>query len=163
MWSSSKHWISRCLAFLWLASRLAGHTEVTLFQLSFANVICNVCVDDQKKDELLQRWFQLASMQPFMMVYTEYQQNSTLTTTLREAIRNSVKNRYRFLPYFYTQFYKAHVNGDLVWQPLFIQFANDTEAYKIMSQYMIGPSLMVTPPIQEGQTTANIYFPQGRW
>lgn len=113
---------------------------------------------------LLRHWYQLASMQPFMIAYSGPNQIDTpLLEQLKTTIKRSIKMRYQILPYLYTLFYKAHKFGDLVAQPLFIQFPHIKAAYKIDAQYMLGPALMITPILHEEPTSIKVFFPKGRW
>ena len=46
---------------------------------------------------------------------------------------------------------------------MFYTFPNDTAAWDVNSQFMIGDSLLVAPCLQENGTDVNVYFPQGTW
>lgn len=116
------------------------------------------------KDEVLRRWFQLASVQPFMISYTDFEtEPRTKIRSVREMIRSNIQARYKLLPYFYTLFQRAHADGSLVIAPLFVEFPDDIEVYKVNEQFMIGPALLASPVVEESMTVVKAYFPEGRW
>src|SRR3546814_7971774 len=53
-----------------------------------------------------------------------------------EASRKVLKTRYELLPYLYTLLYYAHVNGDAVFAPLWLNFWTDPVTYDITEQFM---------------------------
>ncbi|KAH7640942.1 alpha-glucosidase-like protein [Dermatophagoides farinae] len=118
----------------------------------------------EKNGNLMRQWYQLASMQPFMIAYSGYLQSETqYTESLENTIRSAIKTRYRILPYLYTLFYRASTDGDLVAQPLFIQFPTDILTYKIQNQYMLGSALMISPSLEQDRSSIMVHFPKGRW
>ncbi|KAI2805589.1 hypothetical protein BLOT_004587 [Blomia tropicalis] len=119
---------------------------------------------EKPNDELLRRWFQLASVQPFMIGYTDYgHEPRMLIKSSLESIRSNIQTRYKLLPYFYTLFYNASTYGTLVLQPMFMEFYDDDETFKIANQFMIGDSLLASPVLKEDETMVKAYFPRGRW
>ena len=62
-----------------------------------------------------------------------------------------------------SRFYRAHVDGAMVARPLFTNFPQDSEAYHVDQQFMWGPSLLITPVLEEGATEVKGYFPEGVW
>ena len=86
-------------------------------------------------------------------------------TTVVNAAKNSLEIRYSLLPYLYTLFYLAELNGDTVVRPLFFEFPNDKNSYgpQSESQFLWGSGFMIIPVIEEGKTKVDAYFPPGRW
>ncbi|OTF70102.1 Alpha-glucosidase-like protein [Euroglyphus maynei] len=118
----------------------------------------------EKNGNLMRQWFQLASMQPFMIAYSGYSQTDIqFIGSLENTIRSATKTRYRILPYLYTLFYHASNDGDLVAQPLFVQFPTDVYTYKIQNQYMLGSALMISPSLEMDRSSIIVHFPKGRW
>ena len=72
--------------------------------------------------------------------------------------------RYSLLPYLYTLFYNANVNGGTVVRSLIHEFPSDKETHQIDEQFMWGSHLLITPVINPGQTSVNAYLPvRAKW
>jgi alpha-glucosidase len=67
--------------------------------------------------------------------------------------------RYSLLPYMYTLFHQAHTTGSTVMRALAWEFPNDPTLASADRQFLLGPSLMVTPVLEPGATTVNGVFP----
>lgn len=62
--------------------------------------------------------------------------------------RKALLVRYSLLPYLYTLFWEAHVNGETVARPIFIEFPEDKATYAIDDQFLWGPALMILPVLE---------------
>ena len=67
--------------------------------------------------------------------------------------------RYSLLPYMYTLFYHAHTPGDTVMRALAWEFPNDPQLASIDNQFMLGPSLLITPVLEPLINTTRGVFP----
>lgn len=67
--------------------------------------------------------------------------------------------RYRLLNYMYTLFYHAHTKGETVMRALAWEFPEDVTLRETYSQFMLGPSLLVTPVLIPNVDTVNGVFP----
>jgi alpha-glucosidase len=84
-------------------------------------------------------------------------------STLR-IIRFYIRLRYRFIPYLYTLFAETENTGAPVLRPLMYDFETGTERYEQLSdQFMIGPSVMQAPFMDETMRTREVVLPPGRW
>lgn len=65
--------------------------------------------------ELLMRWYQIGALQPFFRAHAEFNTKRREPWLFGEPwtslIRESVRMRYRLLPYLYTLFHEAHTSG----------------------------------------------------
>lgn len=88
-----------------------------------------------------------------------------LGQTVVVAARNSLRMRYALIPYLYTLFYRAHVDGGTVARPLFFEFTGDKTTFGPVSesQFMWGSALMICPVLQSNQTKLSVYLPAGQW
>jgi alpha-glucosidase len=59
----------------------------------------------------------------------------------------------------YTLFYAAHTTGSTVMRALPWEFPNDPSLASADRQFMLGPSLLVTPVLIQGATSVNGVFP----
>ena len=79
--------------------------------------------------------------------------------TVAEATRIVMNIRYSLLTYMYTLFYYAHTQGDTVLRALQWEFPNDASLRAVDNQFMLGPSLLVTPVLEPNVETAKGVFP----
>uniref|UniRef100_A0A1B6EMJ2 P-type domain-containing protein n=2 Tax=Cuerna arida TaxID=1464854 RepID=A0A1B6EMJ2_9HEMI len=116
---------------------------------------------------LCQRWSQLGAFYPFSRNHNSNksldQDPKALGDLVVESARSALLVRYTLLPYLYTLFWMAHINGDTVVRPLFFEFPSDSATFAINSYFMWGPALLIAPVLKKGATEVEIYLPAGRW
>ncbi|KAJ0002884.1 hypothetical protein NQD34_008033 [Periophthalmus magnuspinnatus] len=113
--------------------------------------------------ELLVRWYQTGAYQPFFRAHAH------LDTPRREPwlfgpentalIRDAVRQRYTLLPYWYQLFYNAHLTGEPVMRPLWIEYPQDSATFAIDDEFLIGKDLLVHPVTEEGSRGVTAYLP----
>lgn len=79
--------------------------------------------------------------------------------TVAEATRIVMNIRYSLLTYMYTLFYYAHTQGDTVMRALQWEFPNDASLRSVDNQFMLGPSLLVTPVLEPNVESVKGVFP----
>ena len=110
---------------------------------------------------MCKRWLALGAFYPFSRSHNSWNnidQDPAVWAErghpeVTDAARNSLRLRYQLLPYLYTLFYKAHTFGHTVARPLFHEFPEDNNTHAIDEQFMLGPSLLVSPflyPVRRG-------------
>ena len=67
--------------------------------------------------------------------------------------------RFQLLPYLYTLFYHAHNRGDTVMRAMAWEFPNDPSLVAADRQFFLGPSILVIPVLNQGDTTVDGVFP----
>ncbi|KAI9660751.1 MAG: hypothetical protein M1831_003443 [Alyxoria varia] len=116
-------------------------------------------------EDLCSRWMQMAAFFPF------YRNHNTLSAlsqepyqwaSVTEASRTAMHIRYSILPYMYTLFYQAHTTGSTVMRALAWEFPDEPRLADADRQFLLGPSLMVTPVLQPGAVTVDGVFPGGQ-
>jgi alpha-glucosidase len=81
-----------------------------------------------------------------------------------EAInRRYIELRYQLMPYIYTVFEEAVRTGLPVMRPLFLEYPNDRRTYRLDTEFLFGPDLLVAPVLIEGATSREVYVPAGEW
>jgi alpha-D-xyloside xylohydrolase len=114
--------------------------------------------------ELFARWFQFSAFCPMFRVHGSYGLNPgkefyRFDEKTQGILRTYLNLRYRLLPYLYSVAWQVTSNGDTFMQPLVIDFPNDKQALNIGSEYLFGPSILVTPVTTSGATTQSVYLP----
>ncbi|KAF2868731.1 glycosyl hydrolases family 31-domain-containing protein [Massariosphaeria phaeospora] len=112
--------------------------------------------------ELCSRWMQLSAFFPF------YRNHNTLSalsqepfrwSSVAEASRTAMHIRYSLLPYMYTLFHEAHTTGSTVMRALAWEFPNEPQLAGVDNQFLLGPSILVTPVLEPQVDTVKGVFP----
>ncbi|NXD21371.1 LYAG glucosidase, partial [Spelaeornis formosus] len=118
-------------------------------------------------EELCTRWMQLGAFYPFARNHNTQNEKAQDPTAFSPAARTSMKDvlltRYALLPFLYTLFHRAHLQGDTVARPLFFEFPWDVATWELDRQFLWGRSLLVTPVLEPGVDSVTGYVPQGTW
>lgn len=119
--------------------------------------------------ELCARWFQLGSLYTFARNHNDNdaisQEPYALGDIVLQSAKKNLKLRYSLLKYFYLLFLNKRGLG-AIWRPLFFEYPLDANAYidEIAdTEFLIGPNVIVTPIVEQGQTSRKIYLPQTNW
>jgi alpha-glucosidase (family GH31 glycosyl hydrolase) len=120
--------------------------------------------------ELYVRWMQYGVFCPITRTHgagesvhgspTEpWQFGSEAETICRELLRL----RYRLIPYTYTYAHRNFISGEPLARPLFFLDRSDAGLYSDNSSYMWGDAFLVSPVVDEGQTSKRVRLPRGNW
>ena len=113
-------------------------------------------------NQLMLRWFQAGIFYPFLRGHSHHEakRREPWLVGYTDEIREALHLRYSLIPYLYTVFFSAHVNGSIVTRPLFYEFPESNLALDEQQSFMFGPSLLVRPIIEEAEPTEiTIYLP----
>lgn len=80
-------------------------------------------------------------------------------SSVSEAARRAISVRYSLLTYMYTLFYYAHTQGETVMRALAWEFPNDASLRAVDTQFLLGPSILVTPVLEPNVDTVRGVFP----
>ncbi|XP_037349477.1 lysosomal alpha-glucosidase isoform X2 [Talpa occidentalis] len=118
-------------------------------------------------EELCVRWTQLGAFYPFMRNHNDLsslpQEPYRFSDSAQAAMRRAFGLRYALLPHLYTLFHRAHVAGETVARPLFLEFPEDPRTWTVDRQLLWGEALLITPVLEAGQAEVTGYFPAGTW
>nr|XP_027811305.1 lysosomal alpha-glucosidase [Marmota flaviventris] len=118
-------------------------------------------------EELCVRWTQLGAFYPFMRnhngLHSLPQEPYRFSEMAQQAMRKALALRYALLPHLYTLFHAAHVRGETVARPLFLEFPEDRHTWGVDRQLLWGEALLVTPVLEPGKDQVTGYFPLGTW
>lgn len=117
--------------------------------------------------EIFSRWFQFSAFCPMFRVHGSYGLNPgkeiwRFDDKTQNIMRQYLDLRYRLLPYLYSVAWDVTANGQSFMRPLVMDFAHDPQAINIGSEYLFGPSILVTPVTTQGATTQAVYLPAGK-
>ena len=122
---------------------------------------------DPDYTERMLRWIEAAVYLPLMRVHG-YMSNTepwNYSPEAQQAIAENLRQRYRLLPYIYSQAAAVTLQGGTLMRPLVFDFPDDPEALRQDCEYMFGPALLVSPVTQGGVREWATYLPQnqGGW
>lgn len=124
--------------------------------------------------ELIVRWFQYALFTPIFRLHgcrlpfdKTYETGSpnevwSFGDEAYEIITKYLKIREKLKPYLSSCFKITHEKGLPVMRPLFFDYSNDDETYKIDDQFLCGGELLIAPILKEKQTERKVYLPKGK-
>jgi alpha-glucosidase (family GH31 glycosyl hydrolase) len=112
-------------------------------------------------DDLCIRWLEWGAWSGFFEIKLDDSMPSDRPDAVQEAYRNAANQRMELLPYLYSLANSSAKNGVLM-KPMAYLYPQDSQTYSIWDQYLLGPSFLVAPILQEG-TSREVYFPAGKW
>ncbi|MCI5222198.1 MAG: DUF5110 domain-containing protein [Candidatus Electrothrix sp. AR4] len=122
--------------------------------------------------ELMTRWIQFAALTPFFRNhsilgdYSNRQKDSreiyTYNQPYQDIMIESVRFRYKLMPYLYSLAYHSTISGIPMNMPKFFIFTDDTETYSQKNDYdlMVGDYLLAAPIYEQGKTERWVYLPK---
>jgi len=117
--------------------------------------------------ELFTRWLQLTVFLPFFRAHTVFDSPDQEPWSWGEPYlsinRETIRLRYRLLPYLYTALWQATQTGLPIARPLFLAFQDDPATHSLEDQFLCGGALLVAPILEEGATRRTVYLPAGLW
>ncbi len=127
---------------------------------------CGDITDYPAMAELYTRWMQFGIFCPLSRAHHEGD-NAVEPWLFGEAAEKNCKAaielKYRLFPYLYTYSRRAHDTGLPVTRGLFMEYPDDTEAFRTDNQFMFGEELLVAPVLKKGERVKRVYLPEGEW
>ncbi|MCH4816261.1 MAG: alpha-glucosidase MalA [Saccharolobus sp.] len=116
--------------------------------------------------ELLVRYYALALFFPFYRSHKATDGIDTEPIFLPEYYKEKVKDiinlRYKFLPYLYSLAVEASEKGHPIVRPLFYEFMEDDDMYRIEDEYIVGKYLLYAPVITKDENRT-VILPKSKW
>ncbi|KAG2205709.1 hypothetical protein INT47_008066 [Mucor saturninus] len=113
--------------------------------------------------ELLARWYQAATYQPFFRghahIDTKRREPYLSAEPYRSITRDTLRERYAMLSFWYTLFFDAYKEGTPMMRPMFMEYPDDESLFTVDDQFMVGSAVLVKPITVEGATSTDVYFP----
>lgn len=113
--------------------------------------------------ELLLRWLQLSAFTPLLRNHSALgcaqQEPYAFGPEMAEKAREVLRDRYRLIPYLYSETLKAWKEGGLMFTPLAFEFWGE-EAQNAEDQMLLGEELMISPVTQANAGGRYVYLPE---
>jgi alpha-glucosidase len=115
--------------------------------------------------ELFVRWVQFGIFMPRFSIHSWNDDGSAnepwMYPKSTAAVRDLIKFRYRLMPYLYHLAWRYHEAFEPIVRPRFYDFPDDPRTFEENDEMMLGPSLLVAPVVQPGQSARAVYLPRG--
>ena len=116
--------------------------------------------------ELYTRWYQFSAFCPIFRAHGSNTEREIwfFGDENSETYKTQLKFntlRYRLMPYIYTLNGMVNTHDYTMMRALVMDFTKDAKVLDIKDQYMFGPSFMVCPVTESGETNRNVYLPTG--
>lgn len=112
------------------------------------------------------RWIEFDAFAPVFRVHGsqyEHRQPWVYGPVAERAAADAIRLRYKLIPYIYSYAWRQHVSGVGLVRPLTFGWPQDPNVRNDVAAWMFGKWLLVSPVVEENQTSKNIYLPQGQW
>ncbi len=133
--------------------------------------------------ELIVRWFQFGVFSPVMRLHGTRKRHANQRDCLENVkepsggnneiwnfgernypiLKSLIELRERLIPYIMHHMDKASESGVPIMRPMFFDYFDDEECYKLSDQYMFGSDILFAPILDENQTSRRVYLPHGNW
>lgn len=111
-------------------------------------------------EELFVRWAEVSALMPMMQYslapWKLKQENISICRKYSE-LHVSLGN------YIYKLAEQCRIDGTPIVRPVFFEFPEDTLAYAVKDQFMLGDRFLVAPVLHKGASSRKIYLPESTW
>jgi alpha-glucosidase len=113
---------------------------------------------------LYQRWMQFSCFNPITRAHKSGPSEPyRWGDAVEQGCRESLRLRYRLLPYIYSYFREAAQNGQPLMKAMVLEYQDDPAVFDLKDQYLFGRELLVAPVLTEATGERSVYFPAGAW
>ena len=112
--------------------------------------------------ELLLRWLALGDFTPLMRNHSscETRQQECYEFGDTEAFKSILGLRYALIPYIYSEFIKAALNGTMYIRPLGFDYSDDERALRTEDELLVGEGILIAPVCEENARGRYVYLPE---
>lgn len=113
-------------------------------------------------EDLLLRWLGVGIFTPLMRNHSAKgtREQEVYRFTELSTFRRIIGLRYFLLPYIYSEYMKACLQDDMLFQPLPFVYEEDPHTSQVEDQLMMGESIMIAPVLQQNATGRYVYLPE---
>lgn len=113
--------------------------------------------------ELVVRWLEFSMFTPLLRNHsamgTRVQEPWQFDDETTKHLRDIIRMRYALVPYLYSEFMKANINGNLLFSPLSFAF-EDEQSKRVEDQLLLGDEIMLTPVYEQNAKGRYVYLPE---
>jgi len=113
--------------------------------------------------ELLTRWYQAASWQPFFRAHAHIDSKRREPWLAGQPwtglMARAIETRYTYLPYWYTLYSENYRTGLPMMRPLWVEYPADVSILAEEQTFLVGRDILVKPVIKAKEDNMEIYFP----
>ncbi|OOM04931.1 TIM-barrel domain-containing protein [Clostridium acetobutylicum] len=112
------------------------------------------------------RWMEFSAFTPIFRVHgqdNKVRYPWAFGSTAEATAKKAMQLRYTLIPYIYSYDRSASQSGLGLVRSLMMEYPNDSNAANDKEAWMFGDYMLVSPVVQEGQTSKSIYLPEGNW
>lgn len=117
--------------------------------------------------ELFARWMEVGCFSPFFRNHSSRpsrrQEPWKFGKEVLDISRTYIQLRYQLIPYYYDLFRQQAETGIPVMRPLVLEYERDQNVRELNDEFMIGPSLLAAPVVEQGKRQRMVYLPEGEW
>lgn len=113
-------------------------------------------------EDLLMRWLEFGMFTPLMRNHAALgtrEQEVYLFDRISE-FRDIIRIRYSLIPYIYSEYMKAVLNDEMYFRTLSFDYPEDSQAYRVEDQLMVGDSIMIAPVYTQNAKGRYVYLPE---
>lgn len=119
---------------------------------------------DKPEPELFVRWVQNGIFHPRFTIHS-WNDDKTVNEPwmypeVTNIIRDTIKLRYKLMPYIYNIFWLSHKELEPILRPTFLDHENDANTYAETDDYLFGKDLLIASVVEKGQRQREVYLPQ---
>lgn len=157
---------------VWTGDNIAdwSHLQIAvpmLLSLSISGIpLCGADVGgffNNPHNELLTRWYQAGAFQPFFRghahLHSKRREPWLFDEPTNRRIKASIKQRYTYLPLWYTLFHEHEMTGAPPMRPVWMEYPKDAAAFAIEDEHLLGDALLVHPVTHMEVSSVKVYFP----
>ncbi|HBO37485.1 MAG TPA: alpha-glucosidase [Pasteurellaceae bacterium] len=113
--------------------------------------------------ELFVRWVQNGVMHPRFTIHS-WNDDKTVNEPwmypeVTDIIRDTIKLRYKLMPYLYNVLWQAHNELEPMLRPTFLDHEHDPHTRLESDDYLLGKDILVASVVEEGQRRRDVYLP----
>ncbi len=112
--------------------------------------------------DLLLRWLSLGIFVPLMRNHSAYgtRRQECYQFENTDDFKHIIDLRYRLIPYLYSEYMKATLEGNLMFKPLAFEYPEDIVAKHTEDQLIIGNEIMIAPVYTQNAIGRYVYLPE---
>jgi alpha-glucosidase len=112
--------------------------------------------------DLVLRWTEFGVFTPLMRNHSAWntRRQESYQYEQIEDFRSVMNLRYALIPFIYSEFVKASLSGGMYFRPLSFDYPDDTRAFHVEDELMMGESLLITPVYEQNATGRYVYLPE---